>query len=330
MTSTQTRRGIRHARKGFMAIGLLSATLGMATLAGTADASPRQRQSDCGPTIIRHSSNHGRVTSIHRGSGSHWDRSSDRSWYRGHQSNWGSRGGDSSFFSLSIGTRSGSGSYRAYSGSRSLAHRVGTQSDWYRPVYGYRDSYSSCSSPSRPVVIERPVIVDRPVVVERPTYIERRVIREVPVYRDVPRDAYREHRVAWNALIEGDLVFAREYFLRELSDRPNNVTTRAGLAIARAASGFDDQAEWAMRQAVRAGLNRAAIPAGELDHLLRALEERYTERSHDYNDRWLMVASLRYLQGDSAGAARAADRALEADRHDKDANQLYQISRYGA
>lgn len=334
-----------NARGGLRTIGLLTAALGLMTLAGAADAAPRQRQSDCGTTIIRNVSNHGahrhnRVTQINRG---HVSRVGHQSSHRSQ----GDRGRSGSFFSISVGSGSRHNSsavhFGTYSGSRSLAHRVSRQTSWHRPLYGStrhssyghsRSGYHSKtviidrSCPPPRVVVERPVIVERPVVVERPVYIER----SVPIYREIPRDAFYEHRVGWNALLEGDFALAREYFIREVARRPNDVPTRAGLAIARAASGFDDQADWAMRRAVRSGLNRAAafFPAGELDHLLRELEDRYTERALEYNDRWFMVASLRYLQGDAPGAARAADRALDADRHDTDAERLYQISRYGA
>lgn len=295
----------------FRTTGLIGAVLGLALSAGAADAGGRSFRSRCTSTVVEHA-DYG-----HHSSGFSFSISTSSGHGYGHrQSDWFGYGG-------------------SHHGHRSLAHRV-----YSHDVYYHRPVHTT-------VVVERPVcpppavIVERPycptpVVVERPVYIDRPVVqpvvREVPVYREIERDPYAEHRVGWDALFSADYQFARDYFEREVTQRPNDPVSRVGFALALAASGLDDQADWAMRRASRAGLDRARgqVPVGRLDHLLRALEQRYSERSFEYNDRWFMVASLRYVQGDTPGAGRAADEALRADPHDDDARRLYQIARYGA
>ena len=178
----------------------------------------------------------------------------------------------------------------------------------------------------RPVVIQRPVVVDRPVVFEQPTY--EPIVRDVPVYRDViPADPAQRYRAGWNAMKAGDFAYAREFFADQSVRFPDDPTPKAGLAIARAATGHDDQVEWAMRRAVRAGFARArdGVPALDLETDLSRLEERLADRSYTYNDRWFLLAATRYLLGDSAGAKEAASQALAFDERDMDARRIYDL-----
>lgn len=220
-------------------------------------------------------------------------------------------------------------------GSRSFNHgsfnRGWRQPVIHRPAVVY----------TAPVVRQSPVIVERPVVIERPVYqqptftqptytrpVVRETIREVPVYRDiVPQDPRTRYQAGWNALAAGDPGYARSYFADQAVLRPDDPTPKAGLAIARAAGGLDDQAEWAMRRAVRANLSqaRADLPVYELEAQLTAIESRFAERSATYNDRWFMLAATRYLLGDTAGAKQAANQALSFDERDAEARRIYDL-----
>lgn len=261
-----------------------------------------------------------------RGSSRHYSTwGNDRHW--GNNSYWGSNRGFSR-----AGHDFWFGSNRRYSSRR----------DHHRPTYRptYRDD--SCRPAvvyTTPVVRERPVIVERPVVIERPVYqqpvyvqpprtqpVVRETIREVPVYREiVPQDPATRYTPGWNALIVGDSGYAREFFGDQAILRADDPTPKAGLAIARAQGGFDDQAEWAMRRAVRADITRVDLPVYELEAQLTAIETRYAERSETYNDRWFMLAATRYLLGDHAGAKQAANQALSYDERDAEARRIYDL-----
>lgn len=155
---------------------------------------------------------------------------------------------------------------------------------------------------------------------------------KVPSYRDVPRDPYARYRVGWDALTSGNLYKAREFFSRRATSSPHDPTPKVGFALARAAAGQDDQAEWAMRRAIRYGLDdaRDRLPMYDLQPVLARLAARYEDRARAYHDRWLMVAAVRYLMGEDEKAAHAADEALEYDRHDKDAQRLLALTNYPA
>lgn len=223
----------------------------------------------------------------------------------------------------------GTGSYYRSSSYRSYGWPGYTRSHWAYSRPAYRP----------PVVVHRPLVVDRPVYVERPIVYEREIVREVPVYRDVvranptyrqaPPDPTARDRTGWSALASGSWRNAREYFDRQGVLRPDDPAPKLGLALARAAAEMDDQAEWAMRRAVRSGFDRAVrtVPVYDLDRLLSSLEVVYEDRSYTSNDRWFMLAAVRYVQGNMVGAEQAAGRALELDRHDDDARRLYDLAR---
>lgn len=222
---------------------------------------------------------------------------------------------------------------------------------WHRPVV-YQQPVVVYDGPAvrhRPLIVERPIVVERPVVIEqtvierpvvdrrvvieRPVYEQptttQTIIRNVPAYRDiVVQDPATRYRPGWNALKVGDAGYAREFFTDQAVLRPDDATPKAGLAIARAILGQDDQAEWAMRRTVRAGIDRArdGLPGLDLETSLNGLEERYTERSRTYNDRWFMLAATRYLLGDAAGAKEAARTALSVDERDADARRLFDLA----
>lgn len=249
-----------------------------------------------------------------RGSSRHHNTwGSNRHW--GNNSYWGSNRGFS---------RAGHDFWYGSNRRNSNHHRYG-----HRPTVVY----------TTPLVRERPVIVERPVVIERPVYqqpvyvqpprtqpVVRETIREVPVYREiVPQDPATRYTPGWNALIAGDSGYAREFFGDQAILRADDPTPKAGLAIARAQGGFDDQAEWAMRRAVRADITRVDLPVYELEAQLTAIETRYAERSETYNDRWFMLAATRYLLGDLAGAKQAANLALSYDERDAEARRIYDL-----
>jgi tetratricopeptide (TPR) repeat protein len=198
----------------------------------------------------------------------------------------------------------------------------------------YRSAYRQPVVVYQQPVVRQPVIVERPVVIDRPVYAQpvREVYREVPIYRDtavesVYQDPRTRYDAGWNAVKAGDYGYAREFFNDQAVRRPEDPAPKAGLAIARAASGHDDQAEWAMRRAVRAGFARArdGLPHAQLESTLASIEKRYDERSYTYNDRWFMLSATRYLLGDFAGAKDAANRALSFDERDADARRLYDL-----
>ncbi|MBZ0172847.1 MAG: tetratricopeptide repeat protein [Phycisphaerales bacterium] len=281
-----------------------------------ADSGRRDQRDTCPPPRTQHRDNghrdYGRRDSGHR------DFGHSRQPSRRHNSTLDFHIGDG--FSFSIGSRSSRGYSRSYShydrwpGFRSHRSHYSTHS------YGL-PSYRHTSRIPR-VIVERPVV--REVIREVP------VVREVPVYRAVPRDPYSQYRFGWNALAQGDLLRAREYFADQVMYRPDDPTPKAGLALARADAGQDDQADWAMRRAVRAGLKQARdrMPTYDLERTLSRLEIRYEERAYEYHDTWLMVAAVRYLKGDDDGAAFAADKAMEYDPHDEDARRIYTLARY--
>lgn len=224
---------------------------------------------------------------------------------------------------ISFGYSSGYSSYSRFGSgwcSPGWSSPGWTSTRWGSPrtrfVYDY-------APPPRTVVVERPVL--REVVREVPVY------RDVPVYREVERAPASRFGAGWSALADGDLHHANAYFEDQTANRPDDSTPKIGLALARAAGGNDDTAEWAMRRAVRGGLERgaSATPTDRLDRLLASLELRFEERSFASNDRWFMLASIRYLRGDLVGARRAAERALEFDRNDYDARRIYEITRSG-
>ena len=240
--------------------------------------------------------------------------------HNGHRnSHWGSSWGNHR--SSHWGSRSGYGS--RYSSHSRFGHSGWHGSSYRQPVVVYQQP-----------VVRQPVVVERPVIIDRPVYQQpvREVYREVPVYRDtvvetVVRDPGTRYDAGWNAMKAGDFGYAREFFADQAVRRPQDPTPKAGLAIARGGSGHDDQAEWAMRRAVRAGFDRArdGLPHYELESTLTSLEKRYDERSYAYNDRWFMLAATRYLLGDFAGSRDAANKALSFDERDADARRLYDL-----
>jgi hypothetical protein len=330
-------------KTGLGAAGLIAGALGAAIVAGTADAAPRHRQADCGTTrtVIREVNlPHHNVRSRF---GHHGFQTQQRVVRIGGASLNNRHHVRPGGVSISFGT----GSSDVYAAPRHPGHRVVTrQSDWFRPHVGrgsgriYRHGTHSrtliveqaAACPPPRIAVTRPVVVERPVFVGSPVAIERPLVVDLQVSRETEFGTSADFLVGWAALAEQDYAFAREYFVREASLRPNDAASRVGLAIARAASGLDEDADAAMRVAVRVGLNRSdgVVPAARLDPLLGDLERRYAERSYRHEDRWFMVAALRYIRGDTAGAARAADRALYADRHDDDAARLYRLARDGA
>lgn len=217
-----------------------------------------------------------------------------------------------------------------WSGSR-FGHSRVYSNGWRQPtIHRPTVVYTTPVVRQSPVIVERPVVIERPVY-QQPTYTQpviRETIREVPVYRDiVPQNPQTRYQAGWNALAAGDPGYAREFFADQSVLRPDDPTPKAGLAIARAAGGFDDQAEWAMRRAVRANLSRARadLPVYELEAQMNAIETRYADRSETYNDRWFMLAATRYLLGDTAGAKQAANQALSFNERDAEARRIYDL-----
>jgi len=264
------------------------------------------------------------------------------------QSNYG--------FSLGIGN---SGSYGH--GLRSRSHRSPSHSGYSSRGYGYghsnsisrrsynhdygysygssrygRGSHSNnifYSSSYEPVVVYQQPVVRQPVVIQRPVVIDRPVyqtpIREVPAYtQSTGQTVQNRYAAGWGALVAGNFGYAQEYFTDRAVRQPTDPTPKAGLALARAASGLDDQAEWAMRRAVRAGFARArnGLPMYDVERTLAGLEKRYEERSNAYQDRWFMLAATRYLLGDFSGARDASSKALSYDEHDGDSKRIYDLA----
>ncbi len=285
------------------------ATLALLTITGTATAHDEPRA--CAPTArYAHPYSHGDIDRHHDFGRSGFWYGHDRYPARGHRNG----------LSIHIGTGR---SYSFYSHTR---HDVfGDDYDGDYDDYGhgsYRHGYSrwyGWPDYSRTTRVPR-------VIVERP--YEHRAA--VPPYREVPRDPYARYRAGWDALASGDLYKARAYFSARATASPHDPAPKVGFALARAASGQDDQAEWAMRRAIRYGLRdaRDRLPMYDLQPVLARLASRYENRARAYHDRWLMVAAVRYLMGEDEKAAHAADEALEYDRHDKDAHRLLRLTEY--
>jgi hypothetical protein len=272
------------------------------------------------PTSRDRGSNIGFSISFGNTRGYHGSRFNNRYW----GSNRGfSRAGHDFWIGSRGGSRYSNAHYGGHHGSywsRSVAPVI------HRPAVVCATPVVRAPRYRQPVIVERPVVVQRPVVVRQPTY--EPIVRDVPVYRDiVPADPAQRYRAGWNALRAGDLAYAREFFADQALRYPDDPTPKAGLAIARGVAGLDDQAEWAMRRAVRAGLARArtGVPGVGLEAELARLEERYTDRSYTYNDRWFLLAATRYLLGDSAGAKDAAAQAISFDERDADARRIYDL-----
>ncbi len=305
-------------------VRLLASLVGLATLSSTALAQRGFWNRDaCDTPVYRNNSNVGFSISIGNTRGWHNDRywGSNRGFSRAGHDFWiGNRGWNNSHWRNSHWN----------TGHWNSGH---WNSGWRRPVV--HQPVVVCPTPvvrTQPVVVQRPVVVERPVVIERTTVYEQPtyepIVRDAPTYHGITAaDPAQRYRAGWNALALGDLAYAREFFTDQAIRRPDDPTPKAGLAIARAATGLDDQAEWAMRRAVRAGFARArqGVPGLDLEATLVSLEERYTTRSETYNDRWFMLAATRYLLGDSAGAKEAAGQALLVDERDGDARRLYDL-----
>ncbi len=280
-----------------MTLAILAALIATGTV--SARDGRRERAETCAPRAYDHTPGHYSGSRWHGFSG--YGSSYGHDWYPSHRS----RGG----LSIHIG---GGRSYSLHSRSRHMFYG-GYGDDGYGSYrYGY-SRFHGWPDYSRTTRVPR-------VIVER-SY-EHRVT--VPPYRDVPRDPYARDRTGWDVLASGDLYRARAYFSDQAIARPHDPVPRVGFALARAASGQDDQAEWAMRRAIRSGLKgaRDRLPMDDLQPVLARLATRYEGRARAYHDRWLMVAAVRYLMGEDEKAAHAADKALGYDRHDRDAQRL--------
>lgn len=270
----------------------------------------------------RAQSNYGFSLSIGN-SGSYPHSSRGRSYRSPGHSNYSSRGYGSY----------GNGHNNGLSRRSSYTHNYGYSyghSRYGRRSHSNNRYYSSSYEPAvvyQQPIVRQPVVIQRPIVIDRPVY--QTPIREVPAYsQPAGRAVQNRYAAGWGALVAGDFGYAREYFTDQAVRQPTDPTPKAGLALARAAAGLDDQAEWAMRRAVRAGFARArdGLPMYDVERTLTSLEKRYEERSNAYSDRWFMLAATRYLLGDFSGARDASSKALSYDGLDGDSKRIYDLA----
>lgn len=271
------------------------------------------------------------IAGPHRNSGHSSHHRSSHNSHRSHgsgHSGYGSYGYGHSGYRYSSRGYSGYGYYGSrHSGSRYSygysSPRYGF-SIRYSPSYGYRsspsygygrsDSYSSTLYGSSRRYGSGGTVYSSP---------SRRAI--------VASTSTADHDASWDALMYANASLALDRFSDEASAYPRRALPKVGYALASAKLGKLDQAAWAMRRAISYDhkvLTR--VPYNDsLSNVLGELASYYenrVEKYHDDGDSWYMLAAVRAMLHDTAGATEAIDYAVQY--HADDASKLQSAIAY--
>lgn len=196
-------------------------------------------------------------------------------------------------------------SYYPYHSGVSLNYNVIT----YR---GYDDNTARLIVPPQSTVYSTTTAV--PVAATTTTYSAPVAPAPTPVYQ------YAYEADGWALYRNNRAREAVDIFARQAEQSPNAGLPKIGYALSQAAIGNDDKAAWAMRKALQ-------YDAGSLDRVpqdvttqqsIDQLLARYVARAEGFAraDDPFMIAALRYIERDYAGARDAAEAAAKLNADD--------------